>query len=141
MGRGKVGLRRTINILPLLSSSELNLATQCDALLRSLLGLSSSCFSCPPFISKPTSFSCSSFSGLVVDILDWLTAGSIITFPPLPPYQKQRSGRNDPRDRIIRHVTNGVGVITSPPLVSVTTLVIPMSCTTIIVVLPSGFVV
>ena len=83
MGRGKVGLRRTINILPLLSSSELNLATQCDALLRSLLVLSSSCFSCPPFISKPTSFSCSSFPGLVVDILDWLTAGSIITFPPL----------------------------------------------------------
>ena len=83
MGRGKVGLRRTINILPLLSSSRLNLPTQCDALLHSLPGLSSSCFSCPPFISKPTSFSCSSSWVLGVDILDWLTAGSIITFPPL----------------------------------------------------------
>ena len=50
---GKVGLR--LNILPLLSSA--NRGTQC-ALLQ--LGLSS-CFSCPLFISKPTSFSCSSF--------------------------------------------------------------------------------
>ena len=80
MGRGKVGLRRTINILPLLSSSYgLNLPTQCDALLHSLPGLSSSCFSCPPFISKPTSFSCSSCWVLGVDILDW----QYHYFPPL----------------------------------------------------------
>ena len=42
-----------------------------------------------------------------------------------PSYQKQRIARNDPRDQIICLVTNGVGVITSAPLVSVTTLVIP----------------
>ena len=80
MGQGKVGLRRTINILPLLSSPNQG-TTQC-ALLHSLLGLSS-CFSSPPFISKPTSFFCSSFSGLGVDIFD-----SIITFPPLPKTKK-----------------------------------------------------
>lgn len=73
MVQGKVGLRRTINILPSLSSQ----GTTQGPLLHSPLGLSS-CFSSPPFISEPTSFSCSSFSGLGVDIFD-----GIITCPPL----------------------------------------------------------
>ena len=118
MGQGKVGLRRTINILPSLSSPNQG-TTQCP-LLRSLLGLSS-CFSSPHFWTH--------FFLLLLHLF-WAGCRYFWRHHYLsPPYQKQRSGRNDPRDRIIRHVTNGVGVITFAPLVSVTTLVILMSRT------------